>query len=177
MIRVDGITTQDFPYTGLPIFYSNLTVYKEDILLTIEEDYNVQYYKNTDIGIGCVHIFGLQDYNFHIYKYFTIYSELEEKRIKRLTLISDPSLNDLTSVKMHEALIKQKKISDAISYINQTSDSNGFRASYFNETEEKLKETQEYLLRLHIPEQCITSSKEPPLQEMNGCMFWECEYE
>lgn len=180
MIRITGITQYEFPYTGNPVVYPDLKVYDDNTLLQPGSDYATSYYNNIESGIGCVHLSGRGTHSFRRKEFFTIYRELKELPIDHLPLQSDLSLPQVPEAKRLRSLLKEQDFEqNADINVWQTSacQASAFQASYFNVFEEKLQETQNYLLTMPILKQCITSGEEPLLSREGPFLFWECDYE
>lgn len=97
---------------------------------------------------------------------------MNEKEI-RFTPHNDLHPNDLELVEQHKKLIKNNKFSDAVSVLDSNNYQKGFRASLFNEIENKVRQIQIYLLNKYIAEPDeLYSLEEPSEDEMSGKTYW-----
>ena len=87
---------------------------------------------------------------------------------------SDMSVDGKEIVNQHQNLINTNKFSDATTLLNSNNYNKGFRASLFNNMQDKVRMIQEYLLTKEeeIPEEII-SSMEPVNSE---AQFWLADY-
>ena len=89
---------------------------------------------------------------------------------------SDMCLDDQTTVNQHQNLIKNNQLSDATALLNNSNYNKGFRASLFNNMQNKVRMIQEYLLDKEpveiVPDE-IVSDTEPTDSELT---FWLADY-
>lgn len=81
---------------------------------------------------------------------------------------SDMEINDADIVNQHQDLINQNQFDEALNLLEEANYTKGFRASIFNNMENKLYLIQSYLLNnsnQSIEE--VISASEP-----NNCSFW-----
>ena len=89
---------------------------------------------------------------------------------------SDMSVEDQRIVTEHRNLINNNQLSDATTLLYDNDYNKGFRASLFNNIQDKVKMIQEYLLDKEIPEFIpdeVVSDTEPVDSES---MFWISDY-
>ena len=86
---------------------------------------------------------------------------------------SDMSLSDQTIVNQHQNLIKNNQLSDATALLNNNRYDKGFRASLFNNMQDKVRMIQEHLLTKEeeIKDEVISSTE--PTED---CAFWLVDY-
>lgn len=89
---------------------------------------------------------------------------------------SDMSIEDQTIVNEHQNLIKNNQLSDATTLLENNNYNKGFRASLFNNMQDKVHMIQEYLLNKevveYIPDE-VVSDTEPVNSES---VFWLADY-
>ena len=86
---------------------------------------------------------------------------------------SDMSLSNQTIVNQHQNLIKNNQLSDATALLNDNGYDKGFRASLFNNMQDKVRMIQEYLLaKEDAKKEEIVSSIEPT----ENYAFWLVDY-
>lgn len=86
---------------------------------------------------------------------------------------SDMSISDQTIVNQHQNLIKNNQLSDATALLNDNGYDKGFRASLFNNMQDKVRMIQEYLLtKEDEKKEEIISSAEPT----EDYAFWLVDY-
>ena len=92
----------------------------------------------------------------------------------RFTPHSDMSIDGRTIVNQHQNLIKNNQLSDATALLNNNNYNKGFRASLFNNMQDKVRMIQEYLLTKEddVREEEI-STTEPTNSE---AQFWLADY-
>lgn len=87
---------------------------------------------------------------------------------------SDMSIDGQTIVNQHQNLININKFSDATALLNNNDYDKGFRASLFNNMQNKVRMIQEYLLTKEAESsEEIISSTEPIGSDMQ---FWLADY-
>lgn len=88
---------------------------------------------------------------------------------------SDMSIDDEVIVKQHLAIVNSTRFNDATAYLDNNYYSKGFRASLFNNMENKLFTIQEYLLTKETDStEEIISDDEPDLSVES--IFWLTDY-
>lgn len=88
---------------------------------------------------------------------------------------NDMSADNIEIVTQHENLIKTEKYSDAITLLDNEDYQEGFRASLFNYTQNKIHKLQEYLLNTFVAESDTYYSYEEPSEDFmkeNGYLYW-----
>lgn len=89
---------------------------------------------------------------------------------------SDMSIYDQSIVNEHQNLIINDKLSDATTLLNEGNYNKGFRASLFNDMQDKIHMVQEFLLNKedveYIPDE-VVSDTEPIDSEST---FWLADY-
>ena len=94
----------------------------------------------------------------------------------KFTPHSDMSIDDQTIVNEHQNLIKNNKFSDATALLENNNYNKGFRASLFNNMQNKIHMIQEYLLNKedieNTPDE-VVSNTEPTNSES---VFWLLDY-
>ena len=86
---------------------------------------------------------------------------------------SDMSLSDQTIVNQHQNLIKNNQLSDATALLNNNRYDKGFRASLFNNMQDKIRMIQEHLLtKEEEAKDEVISSTEPT----EDYAFWLVDY-
>ena len=88
------------------------------------------------------------------------------------TPYSDVEIYDMDLVKSHDNLIQERNYEEAVSLADKKLSGKGFRASFFNAIENKIKEFQVYLLnKTATPDEYYSITK-PTDEEMDGKLFW-----
>lgn len=87
---------------------------------------------------------------------------------------SDMCLCDVDLAEQHLKLYQANKLSDATNYLDDNNYSKGFRASLFNNMENKLRMIQEHLLNKEDEAEEIISSTEPTASD--NLNFWLSDY-
>ena len=89
--------------------------------------------------------------------------------------LSDVGAGDIDIINEHKKLIKEEKYSEATEYLNNQNFDKGFRASLFNEIQNKIRKLQLYLLNEFVaaPDEYF-SDKEPDEEfvKTNGYTHW-----
>lgn len=87
---------------------------------------------------------------------------------------SDISINDSSTISEYDNLINNYKYSEAKEKVDNdpTLSKKGFRSSFFNEIENKIKELEVYLLNKTASSDEYYSLTEPTDEEMSGKTFW-----
>jgi len=94
----------------------------------------------------------------------------------RFTPHSDMNISDLSIVNQHQNLIKNNQLSDATALLNEERYNKGFRASLFNNMQNKLRMVQEHILSKEDTESVsdeVVSNTEPVNSEKQ---FWLQDY-
>ena len=92
----------------------------------------------------------------------------------RFTPHGDMGIDDLEIVKQHQNLIKNNEFSDATALLKTNGYTKGFRASLFNNMQEKIKIIQEHLLNKEESDsEEVFSSTEPTDSNKK---FWLMDY-
>lgn len=85
---------------------------------------------------------------------------------------SDVEISDKESIESHNNYVDGGYYEEAITLADSELSGKGFRASFFNAIENKIKEFQVYLLnKTALPDEYY-SLTEPTEEEMNGRLFW-----
>ena len=87
---------------------------------------------------------------------------------------SDMSINDKEIVSQHQNLINSNSFSDATAFLNNKNYQKGFRASLFNNMQDKIKILQEYLLTKEEEASEETISTTEPTN--SSTLFWLADY-
>lgn len=89
---------------------------------------------------------------------------------------SDMELNDQTIVEQHLVIYKNNQYNNATNFLNDNNYTKGFRASLFNNMENKLRNLQEYLLGKESDEDSeeVITTTEPSLS--GDSSFWLLDY-
>ena len=88
------------------------------------------------------------------------------------TPYSDVEISDKESIESHNNYVQDGYYEEAITLADSELSGKGFRASFFNAIENKIKEFQIYLLnKTALPDEYY-SLTEPTEEEMNGKLFW-----
>lgn len=89
-------------------------------------------------------------------------------------LHSDIAIADLPAISVHKDLINKYEYTDATNSINNTESLNGkgFRSSFFNAIENKIRDLQIYLLNKNASPDEYYSLTEPTDEEMVNKIFW-----
>ena len=88
------------------------------------------------------------------------------------TPYSDVEISDKESIETHNNYVDNGYYEEAITLADSALSGKGFRASFFNAIENKIKEFQIYLLnKTALPDEYY-SLTEPTEEEMNGKLFW-----
>ena len=86
---------------------------------------------------------------------------------------NDMEIDDSEILTKHNNYIKQNSFSDATSFLNNSNYKKGFRASLFNELQNKIHTLQEYVLNTMVAEHDEYFSYEEPTEEqMKGKTWW-----
>ena len=92
--------------------------------------------------------------------------------IPNFTPHSDVEISDEELIDSHNNLIKIGKYEEAIALADNELSGKGFRASFFNVIENKIKEFQVYLLNKTAAPDEYYSLTEPTDAEMGEKLFW-----
>lgn len=84
----------------------------------------------------------------------------------------DGGADDIDLFKEHDALIKNNKITDAVSLLNKNHYKKGFRAFVFNTIQSKIRDLEIYILNKIAESDEYYSFEEPSEEEMKGKKFW-----
>lgn len=91
------------------------------------------------------------------------------------TPLSDTGVEDIEIINEHKKLTNDGKYSEATEYLNTQNFNKGFRASLFNEIQNKIRKLQLYLLNEFVaaPDEYF-SDEEPAVEfmETNGYTHW-----
>ena len=93
---------------------------------------------------------------------------------------NDISADDIELLEEHKNLIQNNKFSDATALLDNKNYQKGFRASFFNLLEQKIRSIQEYLLNKIVAESDEYYSYEKPTKEFmeeNGYVYWDQLYD
>lgn len=87
---------------------------------------------------------------------------------------SDITISDSDVLSEHKNLINQYKYTEATEKVNNdaTLNKKGFRSSFFNAIENKIKDFQVYLLNKNASPEDYYSLTEPTAEEMENKKFW-----
>lgn len=88
------------------------------------------------------------------------------------TPYSDVEISDKESIKSHSNYVDNGYYEEAIVLADSKLSGKGFRASFFNAIENKIKEFQVYLLNKTAAPDEYYSLTEPTEEEMDGKLFW-----
>lgn len=89
----------------------------------------------------------------------------------------DVTINDKSLAYQHKTLINNNRFSDATELLDDNNFTGGYRASFFNKLNEKIRSLQIYILnKLASPDE-LYSLTEPTSDEMEGKTFWIQPYE
>ena len=92
----------------------------------------------------------------------------------RFTPHSDMSIDGQAIVNQHQNLIKNNQLSDATTLLNNNNYNKGFRASLFNNMQDKVRMIQEYLL---TKEEEVKEEEISPTEPTNSeAQFWLVDY-
>lgn len=93
---------------------------------------------------------------------------------------SDMAIEDIEIVEQHNNLIKNKKFSDATTLLDNNDYQKGFRASLFNNIQNKIRMLQTYLLNKFVASKEEYYSFDEPnadFMDEHGYKFWIKPYE
>lgn len=85
---------------------------------------------------------------------------------------SDVEISDKESIKSHSNYVDNGYYEEAITLADSELSGKGFRASFFNAIENKIKEFQVYLLNKTAAPDEYYSITEPTEEEMKNKLFW-----
>ena len=88
------------------------------------------------------------------------------------TPYSDVEISDKESIEFHNNYVQNGYYEEAITLADSELSGKGFRASFFNAIENKIKEFQVYLLNKTAAPDEYYSLTEPTEEEMKNKLFW-----